>query len=101
MIVWYAFTDKANDAFLVNQIGYPSSAIGAPDLFVPISEKGKGDAVTFGKFTVRFNAISTDAQNLSVQLFKTFDLFLKSLQFPFSDRGEIGVVESQDHAFFS
>ncbi len=46
-------------------------------------------------------AVTTDAQNLGILLFKALDVALKSLQFARSDRGEVGVVEGQYQIFLA
>ena len=43
--------------------------------------------------------IATDAQNLGIELFKSFQIALKSLEFTLSNRGEIGKIEGQNGNF--
>lgn len=49
------------------------------------------------KFLMGLQIIGTDTQNLGIELFKVFDLLLKSLQLAPSDRGEVGVIEGENH----
>jgi hypothetical protein len=50
---------------------------------------------------VGVEVVSTDAQNLGIELFKARDVPLKSLQFTGSDRGKVGEVEGKDNVFFT
>ena len=46
-------------------------------------------------------AVTTDAQNLGILLFKAFYVALKSLEFARSDRGKISVIEGQHQMFLA
>jgi len=52
------------------------------------------------KLLMSCQAVSADAQDLGVKLFKTLEICLKSLHLPGSAGGEIGEVEGQHDVSF-
>lgn len=53
-----------------------------------------------GKLPMSVERIATDAQNLGIELFKSLQIALKSLEYTLSDRGEISKIKRQDGNFF-
>lgn len=94
LVVGYAFLNETYRALAIDDVSDPSAAEEAADLALFIGDKGKTDLVQLGKFLVGFERIAADAQDLGIELFKAGDIPLKSLQFPRSDRGEVGKVKS-------
>jgi hypothetical protein len=92
---------KANKAVAVNEIGDPPAAEQAANFTFLICDQGIGDAVELAELPVGVEAVTTDAQNLGIELFKAGNVPLKSLQLARSDRGEVGVIESQHQVFFT
>ncbi len=88
--------DKPDDPLLVNNVGGPALAIEFFQTAV-IRDQRKSYSIFFAEFLVRCQRVGTDAHDLGVELFKFRDIGLKSLELAFSDRGEIGVIERQDH----
>lgn len=88
--------DKADYPLVVNDISDAPIPVKTLQAAV-IGNQGVADAIFFTKSLMGIERITTDAQDLGVELFKTVDIPLKSLQFARSNRGEIGIVESKNH----
>jgi hypothetical protein len=82
----HTFLNVLYDAVSIDQECYPSFAVQISDRLVSIGNKRKGYTVFLGKFFMGLNRVITYTQNLGVQVFKAFDIFLEGLQLPFSDR---------------
>jgi hypothetical protein len=74
------------NAVSIDKERYPSFAVQISDRLVSVGNKRKGYTVFLGKFFMGLNRVITYTQNLGVQVFKAFDIFLEGLQLPFSDR---------------
>ncbi len=100
-VLWHALLNITDNAVLIDQVGYPAAVVQFPDCIIFVNYEREGDAVLFGKFFVGLNGVGTHTQDLGVQTFKALDVFLKGLQFPFSDRGEISKIKGEHHVFLA
>ena len=85
-VLRHTFLDVLYDAVSIDQERYPSIAVQTSDGLVFVGNKRKGYTVFLAKFFVGLNRVITYTQNLGVQVFEAFDIFLEGLQLPFSDR---------------
>jgi len=64
---------------LINQNGQPPAAEEAPNFIPFIGQQRKADVVLARKLLMGLEAVTTDAQNLGIELFKALEVTLKSL----------------------
>jgi hypothetical protein len=95
-VVRNPFLNEADKTFTINDIGNPSAAEETTDLALLVGNQGIGDPVEFAEFPMGVKAVTTDAQDLGIELCKAGKIPLKSLQFACSDRGEVGEIERQN-----
>lgn len=85
--------DVADDACFIYQEGNSSCGVKLLYGTAFIGNKREIQAVLLAEFLLCRQAVGADTQDLGVELFKSMEIFLKSLHFASSDRGEIGQVE--------
>ena len=85
-VLRHTFLNVLYDAVFIDQKRYPSFAVKISDRLVSVGNERKGYTVFLGKFFMGLNRVITYTQNLGVQVFKAFDIFLEGLQLRFSDR---------------
>lgn len=91
--------EKTDDAGLVDEVGDAAAAIQLSNYAV-IGNQGKTQTELLNKVEMGLQCVGTDAQDLSVELFKTREIVLKSLHFAGSAGGEICIVQGQDNRPF-
>jgi len=100
-IVRNPFLYKPNNSIRIDDIGDPATAIQISDLSFFIRNQWVAEVVQFAELPVGFEAVTADAQDLGIELFKASNVSLKSLQFTRSSRGEIGEIKSKNDVLFT
>lgn len=95
-VVGHPLVDHPDHAASVDQVGDAAAAVPGADRAV-VGEQRKTQIQRCGEVVMGLQGVGTYAQDLGVELFKVFDIALKSLQFDGSARGEVFRVEGQHH----
>jgi hypothetical protein len=99
-VVRNPFLNQPDKPLFINDIGDPSASEQTSYLALLVGNQGVGNPIEFSEFPVGVKTVSTDAQNLGIELFKTGNISLKSLQLARSDRGKVSEIECQDNMLF-
>jgi len=79
VVLRHTFLNVLYNAISIYQKRYPSFAVQISDRLVSVGNERKSYAVFLSKSFVGLNGVITYTQNLGVQVFKAFDIFLEGL----------------------
>ena len=88
-VLRHTFLNVSYNAFFIDQISYPPFVVQLSYRLVFVGNQRERNSIFFCKFFVGLNAVTAYTQNLGVQVFKAFYIFLEGLQFAFSDRCKV------------
>jgi hypothetical protein len=100
-ILRHPFLNKADDALLIDQIGYPASAVFFLNILFRVGDKREADIFFTNEFLKRFHVVVTDPDYLCPEFFKCLQITLEVGKLAGSDRAECGKVECQNDMLLS
>jgi hypothetical protein len=79
IVVGNTLLNKTHEPVSINDVGHAAATQEVPDLVILVGQQGKTDVVLPREFAMSLKAVTTDAQDLGITLFKALDITLKSL----------------------